>query len=82
MDRNSGDIIKDALDQVENRFISAFLPPEVREKFSRAYFTVFKLPLILFAIVAGFIFEFMVELPFMMLVFLDYRSQQKSGRRL
>jgi len=72
---------KGELNSGENRFLSTFLPSEIRERLAKVYFIVIKLPLILFAIVAGFIFEFMVELPFMMLVFLDYRSQQKREGR-
>lgn len=47
----------------------------VRRKFSRAYFTIVKLPLMLLAIVAGFVFEFLLELPFMFLIVLGYRSR-------
>jgi hypothetical protein len=48
-------------------------------RFSKVYFTLVKLPLMLFAIVAGFIFEFILELPFILLIFLDYRSGKKKG---
>lgn len=81
-DRNSGDHQEDELNPDENRFLSKFLSPEIRERISKVIFIVIKLPLILFAIVAGFIFEFIVELPFMVLVFLDYRSQKKGEGRL
>jgi hypothetical protein len=82
-DRNSGNPIKkDELNSGEKRFWLVFPPPEIRERLSKVYFLAVKLPLILFAIVAGFIFEFIVELPFMMLVFLDYRSNKKGAGRL
>ncbi len=81
-DRNSGDHQEDELNTDQSRFLSKFLSPEIRERISKVIFMVIKLPLILFAIVAGFIFEFVVELPFMILVFLDYRSQKKGEGRL
>ena len=82
-DRNSVNRIKkDELNSGENRSLRVFLPLEIRERLSKAYFLAVKLPLILFAIVAGFVFEFIVELPFMMLVFLDYRSHKKGEGRL
>jgi len=80
-DRNAGDHEENRLNPDENRFLSKFLPPEIRGRISKVYFIVIKLPLILFAIVAGFIFEFIVELPFMMLVLLDYRSPKKGQGR-
>ena len=46
-----------------------------RQRFSRVYFTVVKLPLMLMAIVAGFMFEFLLELPFIFLIVLGYRSR-------
>ncbi len=51
----------------------------LKARFSKVYFTFVKLPLMLFAIVAGFIFEFILELPFILLIFLDYRSGKKKG---
>jgi len=80
-DRNAGDYEENRLNPDESRFLSKFLPPEIRERILKVYFIVIKLPLILFAIVAGFIFEFIVELPFMVLVLLDYRSKQKGEGR-
>ena len=38
---------------------------------SRAYFAVFKLPVIVFTALFGFILEFVIELPFMVLCMLD-----------
>ena len=38
---------------------------------SRAYFAVFKLPVIVFTALFGFILEFIIELPFMVLCMLD-----------
>ena len=49
----------------------------LKTRFSKVYFTLVKLPLMLSAIVAGFIFEFILELPFILLIFLDYRSGKK-----
>lgn len=81
-DQNFGDHKEDELNPDENRFLLKFLPPAIRERVLKVYFIVIKLPLILFAIVAGFIFEFIVELPFMMLILLDYRSRKKGEGRL
>jgi len=81
-DRKVGDHKEDELNPGENRFLLKFLPPEIRVRILKVYFITIKLPLILFAIVAGFIFEFIVELPFMMLVFLDYRSKKRGEGRL
>ena len=39
-----------------------------RERVSRVYFTVVKLPLMLMAIVTGFVFEFLLEMPFIFLI--------------
>jgi len=50
----------------------------LKTRVSKVYFTLVKLPLMLFAIVAGFIFEFILELPFIFLIFLDYRSKKKK----
>jgi hypothetical protein len=38
---------------------------------SRAYFAIFKLPVIVFTALFGFILEFVIELPFMVLCMLD-----------
>ncbi|MBW1899049.1 MAG: hypothetical protein JRI61_08320 [Deltaproteobacteria bacterium] len=81
-DRNSGEYKEDELDSDENRFLLKLLPPEIRKRVLKVYFIVIKLPLILFAIVAGFIFEFIIELPFIALIFLDYRSKKKGEGRL
>ncbi len=51
----------------------------LKARFSKVYFTLVKLPLMLLAIVAGFVFEFILELPFILLIFLDYRSGKKKG---
>ncbi len=53
----------------------------LKARLSAVYFTVIKLPLILFAIVFGFILEFMVELPFIALLLLDYRSDIGKNHR-
>ena len=51
---------------------------QIRERItqSRAYFAVFKLPVILFTALFGFILEFIIELPFMVLCMLDRRAQK------
>lgn len=43
---------------------------------SRAYFAIFKLPVILFTALLGFILEFIVELPFMVLCMLDRHGRK------
>ena len=48
---------------------------------SRAYFTVFKLPVILFTALLGFILEFVIELPFMVLCMLDRRRGRTEPQR-
>jgi hypothetical protein len=45
---------------------------------SRAYFSIFKLPVILFTAIFGFILEFIIELPFMVLCLLDRRREEGS----
>ena len=45
---------------------------------SRAYFSIFKLPVILFTAIFGFILEFIIELPFMVLCLLDRRRGEGS----
>ena len=42
---------------------------------SRVYFAIFKLPVILFTALLGFILEFVIELPFMVLCLLDRRRK-------
>jgi hypothetical protein len=81
-DRDFGEYEEDELNSDNNRFLSKFLPPEISRRVLKVYFIVIKLPLILFAIVAGFIFEFIVELPFIILIFLDYRASKKGEGRL
>jgi len=46
---------------------------------SRAYFAIFKLPVIVFTALFGFILEFIIELPFMVLCMLD--PDGRSPRR-
>lgn len=69
------------------RFISALanrvawqlpMPKAVKKSFSGVYFTTVKLPLILAAIVFGFVFELVMELPFIMLILLGYRSEKSA----
>ena len=43
---------------------------------SRAYFAIFKLPVIVFTALFGFILEFVIELPFMVLCMLDRHLQR------
>ena len=50
----------------------------LKERAAKVYFTLVKLPLMLFAIVAGFIFEFILELPFIVLIFMGYRSKNQK----
>lgn len=45
---------------------------------SRAYFAIFKLPVVLFTAIFGFILEFIIELPFMVLCLLDRRRGGKA----
>ena len=49
-----------------------------KDRISKVYFTLVKLPLMLFAIVAGFVFEFILELPFILLILVGYRSKNKK----
>lgn len=46
---------------------------------SRAYFTIFKLPVIVFTALFGFILEFVIELPFMVLCMFD-RHERKTEK--
>ena len=48
---------------------------------SKAYFTVFKLPVILFTAIFGFILEFVIELPFMVLCMLDRRRGRNPKKQ-
>ena len=48
---------------------------------SRAYFAIFKLPVIVFTALFGFILEFVIELPFMVLCMLDRHLQRPEVRR-
>jgi hypothetical protein len=56
-------------------------PSDVAARFramaGRAYFVFIKLPLILLLIVLGFIFEFIIQLPFSLRVARDGRRQVK-----
>jgi hypothetical protein len=45
---------------------------------SRSYFIVFKLPTLLITAILGFIFEFMMELPFMALCIIDSRLKKRK----
>jgi len=45
---------------------------------SRVYFAIFKMPVILFTAIFGFILEFIIELPFMVLCLLDRRRGKGS----
>ena len=47
---------------------------------SRVYFAVFKLPAIVFTALFGFILEFVVELPFMVLCMFDRPVQRTEDR--
>ena len=44
---------------------------------SRAYFAIFKLPVIVFTALLGFMLEFIIELPFMVLCMLD-RNERRT----
>ncbi|MBW2178330.1 MAG: hypothetical protein JRF32_12555 [Deltaproteobacteria bacterium] len=46
---------------------------------SRAYFAIFQLPVIIFTAIFGFILEFIIELPFMVLCLLDRKQAGKSA---
>lgn len=46
---------------------------------SRVYFAIFKMPVILFTAIFGFILEFIIELPFMVLCLLDRGRPQGPG---
>ena len=65
---------------IENRFPPNWISRQgwilsgIKERGSRLYFSTVKLPLMLLAIVFGFIFEFVMELPFVMLMLLRYRT--------
>lgn len=54
---------------------------KIKEELMPIYYVVVKLPLILFTIVFGFLLEFLVELPLIALVLLDYRSNIKKSHR-
>ena len=62
--------------KLQNEMMIEFIE-NARRRFSRIYFTVVKLPLMLLAIVAGFVFEFLLELPFIFLILLGYRSRMR-----
>lgn len=44
---------------------------------SQTFFTIFKLPVYIFTAVLGFIFEFIYELPFMLVCMLSERKYKK-----
>ncbi|MEN8246383.1 MAG: hypothetical protein ABFS43_15955 [Thermodesulfobacteriota bacterium] len=48
---------------------------------SRAYFSIIKLPVILFTAMLGFMLEFVIELPFMVLCMLDRRRGRTEPQR-
>jgi hypothetical protein len=48
-----------------------------RFKDSRTYFAIFQLPALLFTAIIGFIIEFLIELPFMLICMLDSHSKKK-----
>ena len=50
-----------------------------RVKSSQAYFAIFELPALLFAAIIGFIIEFLIELPFMLICILDHHLGKKRG---
>ena len=49
---------------------------------SRAYFAVCKLPVILFTALLGFILEFLIELPFMVLCMLDCHGRKAKAKQV
>jgi hypothetical protein len=48
-----------------------------RFKDSQIYFAVFELPTLLFIAIIGFIIEFLIELPFMLICMLDHHLGKK-----
>lgn len=51
-------------------------------KDSKAYFAIFELPTLLFIAIVGFITEFLIEFPFMMVCLLDHRwKKRRSGSK-
>jgi hypothetical protein len=49
-----------------------------RIKDSQAYFAIFELPALLFTAIIGFIIEFLIELPFMLICILDHHLGRKK----
>lgn len=47
---------------------------QTKKIFSKLYFNLVKLPLILFGIVLGFVLDFLFALPFLMLLALNHRG--------
>ena len=67
------------MDNKKSPFGDALL--NIKKRICRLYYIVIKLPLMLFAIVLGFILDAIFALPFMMLLFLNYRGiPGKSSR--
>ena len=52
-----------------------------RFKDTRAYFAIVQLPALLFTAIIGFIIEFLIELPFMLICILDHHSEKKRKDR-
>jgi hypothetical protein len=48
-------------------------------KASSAHFVIFELPALLFTAIIGFIIEFLIELPFMLICILDHHFGKKRG---
>ena len=48
-----------------------------RAKDSQVYFAIFELPALLFTPIIGFIIEFLIELPFMLICILDHHLGKK-----
>jgi hypothetical protein len=53
----------------------------VKKILAKPYFIAIKLPLMLFAIVLGFILDALFALPFVMLLIFNYRGTPKKNRR-
>jgi hypothetical protein len=49
-----------------------------RVKNSQAYFAIFELPALLFITIIGFIIEYLIELPFMLICILDHHFVRKK----
>lgn len=53
----------------------------IAERFRRLYFMLVKLPLMLFGMIFGFILEFFLELPFIILMALNFRQNNHHEQR-